>query len=271
MIQLNKYYLDDHTPAIPDGKTVEPTDDIQTWIKCAGRKDLYTTLADVLADTTCLAALIADNNACDYLVRSTTWTTICSDVNAMTDIGANNYAADTLLYGQSAAWPTAILNSIYFERVLNYTNPTMTSSTTPEGTVNTNASASSSSFAAWKAFDHNLSTSFYNDRSKANGDYVEYVFAKPVKVFKTFVSMAGGGISQTQYCDLSLLKTDGNRVDIKNISYNYAGGYNTYQSTDNQLDGYIANSIRLTLTGTSSGKYYFLRPEEIQVWGRVDV
>lgn len=61
--------------AIPDGSTVTPTDDIQTWLKCAGITDktTYTTLADVLADTDTFIALCADSNACDYMARSTTW------------------------------------------------------------------------------------------------------------------------------------------------------------------------------------------------------
>lgn len=59
---------------IPDGSTVTPTDDIQTWLNCANIWDKsYTTLAEVLADTTTLSALISSNNAVDYLVRSTTW------------------------------------------------------------------------------------------------------------------------------------------------------------------------------------------------------
>ena len=59
---------------VPEGSTVLPTDDIQTWLECAGITDKsYTTLAEVLADSTTLAALIADNNAVDYMVRSKSW------------------------------------------------------------------------------------------------------------------------------------------------------------------------------------------------------
>ena len=60
--------------AIPDGSTVMPTDDIQTWLNCADIWDKsYTTLDEVLADTDTLVALMANDNAVDYLVRSTTW------------------------------------------------------------------------------------------------------------------------------------------------------------------------------------------------------
>lgn len=58
----------------PTGSTVTPTDDIQIWLHCAGIYDkTYTTLDEVLADNTTLLALISDNNAVDYMVRSTDW------------------------------------------------------------------------------------------------------------------------------------------------------------------------------------------------------
>lgn len=60
---------------VPDGSTVLPTDDIQIWLNCADiyDKTTYTTLSDVLSDTTTLSTLIADNNAVDYMVRSKSW------------------------------------------------------------------------------------------------------------------------------------------------------------------------------------------------------
>jgi len=60
--------------AIPEGATVTPTDNIQTWLKCANITDkAYTTLAEVLADEVTFETLIADSNACDYMARSTSW------------------------------------------------------------------------------------------------------------------------------------------------------------------------------------------------------
>ncbi len=59
---------------VPDGKTVLPTDDIQTWLNCADIWDKeYTTLAEVLADKDTLVKLMASDNAVDYMVRSATW------------------------------------------------------------------------------------------------------------------------------------------------------------------------------------------------------
>lgn len=58
-----------------NGKTVLPTDDIDTWIKCAGLQNTnnYSTLAEVLADTELFDTLLRDSNACDYMARSTSW------------------------------------------------------------------------------------------------------------------------------------------------------------------------------------------------------
>lgn len=73
MKQLNWYQIFGKSN-IPDGRTVTPTDDIQIWLHCANIWDkTYTTLAEVLADTDTLTALINSNNAVDYMVRSTTW------------------------------------------------------------------------------------------------------------------------------------------------------------------------------------------------------
>lgn len=70
---------------IPDGRTVLPTDDIQIWLHCANIwGKTYTTLAEVLADTDTLSALIASENAVDYMVRSTTWAVATALVPTMT-------------------------------------------------------------------------------------------------------------------------------------------------------------------------------------------
>lgn len=58
----------------PNGATATPTDDIQTWLQCGGIFDKsYTTLSEVLADSTTLSTLINDHNAVDYMKRSKTW------------------------------------------------------------------------------------------------------------------------------------------------------------------------------------------------------
>lgn len=60
----------------PDGATVTPINDIQTWLNCAGiyDKTTYSTVKDVIEDKDTLAILIKDNNAVDYMVRSNNFT-----------------------------------------------------------------------------------------------------------------------------------------------------------------------------------------------------
>ena len=166
--------------SVPEGSTVLPTDDIQTWLACAGITDKsYTTLNEVLADSTTLLALISNDNASDYLVRSTTWASgITADSTAMTDIGANDYCARTLL--ADSTWRTAICNSAYIESVLDIKVPTMTSDTTPSGQV-VKSGQYQTSEASWKAFDGNSSTKWSSGTS-GSVKYLGYIFTSSVCV-----------------------------------------------------------------------------------------
>lgn len=169
------------TPPIPTGSTVTPVNDIQTWLHCANVWDkTYTTIAQVLTDTSLVTTLIASNNAVDYMARSTSWASaVCADSSAMTKIGANDYCADTLL--SVSTWLNAIRNSTYFERVLNVKIPTMTGSTSPYGEVNA-SSVYSSAQAAYMAFDSIVSTEWSASNGGVN-EYVSYTFTTPVKVY----------------------------------------------------------------------------------------
>lgn len=139
---------------VPNGSTVTPTGDIQTWLHCADiwNKN-YTTITQVLSDTTTLLALISNSNAVDYMARSTSWASnVTANSTAMTYIGNNNYCATKLL--SDSTWRNAICDSTYFESVLKVKVPTMTSNTAPSG----QAGANSGDTSAYKAFDNNSST-----------------------------------------------------------------------------------------------------------------
>lgn len=170
-----KEYSIDLSSSVPEGSTVTPTDDIQTWLACAGITDkAYTTIGEVLADSVTLSALMADNNASDYLVRSTTWASdVCADSGAMTDIGVNNYCANKLI--SEATWLAAIVNSTYIETVLNVKVPIMTSNNTPSGT----ASASyvyGVGYEAYRAFDGNTSTNWSASGEGNFPNWLQYKF-----------------------------------------------------------------------------------------------
>ena len=166
---------------IPDGATVTPTDDVQTWLHCANiwNKTDLTTIDDVIADTATLNILISDNNASDYLARSTMWTSdVCNNESAMTYIGLNDYCANKLL--ADSTWLEAICSSAYFKKVLNKSVPTMTSNTGSDG-GEASASSVENRYYAWLAFDKNTSTQGWS-AAEATNAWIAYDFGKEVKV-----------------------------------------------------------------------------------------
>lgn len=175
--------------AIPDGSTVLPVNDIQTWLNCAGifNKTTYTTISDVLADTTTLLALINSNNAVDYMVRSHDWCDdVCADATAMTYIGANNYAADTLLADDN---PNLV--------------PTMTSDTTPSGTCISNGADSGRQ--AYKAFDDS-DTTFHSITGTISAYYLGYTFPS-AKIVKS-ASILADSYNASYYYDVAIYAGD---------------------------------------------------------------
>lgn len=213
--------------SVPEGSTVLPTDVIQTWLACAGITDKsYTTLNEVLADSTTLLALMSNDNAVDYLVRSTTWASgITADSTAMTDIGADDYCAETLL--ADSTWLAAICSSTYFESVLDIKVPTMTGYTTPSGEV-IYSDRPSGSYEGWKAFDGNTTTLWR--KSTLSPSYVGYDFQKDVDIFKIQLNHIEGssikfqGYGASDWEDINDSITADNGIKTYNIS-----ALNSYQ------------------------------------------
>lgn len=178
-----KEYSVDLRQQIPEGSTAVPTDVVQTWLNCAGIFDKnYTTVSQVLADSTTLSALISSNNAVDYMARSTTWASdITVDSTAMSYIGLNNYCSNSLI--AVSDWLNAIVNSTYIESVLNVKVPVMTSNTTPSGECGGNGYYHN----YWYAFDGVTSDHWTSDKTgKTPNARVWYKFplAKLIKAFK---------------------------------------------------------------------------------------
>lgn len=261
---------------VPNGSTVTPTDDIATWLACAGLHQSYTTLNEVLADSAVLSALMASTNAVDYLVRSTTWATdICANELAMAYIGANNYCANTLL--ANSTWRTAICNSTYFESVLNVKVPTMTSNITPSG-VCSQGSRSWENYPAWKSFD-NDNTTFsvpLNDSTSDGEVWVQYQFTSPVCVnkvnFMAFYDTAYANQRQTV-----TFKVQGSNNGSTWSDLYTANNYQYPNSTDMQTVDFenstkyqyyriwYSNSIIKT-----TGGVYFTYYRTLQFYGRSD-
>lgn len=209
-----KEYSIDLSNSVPEGSTVTPTDDIQTWLACAGITDkAYTTIGEVLADSVTLSALMADNNASDYLVRSTTWASdVCADSGAMTDIGSNNYTANLLLTDNT--WCTAICNSTYFESVLNVKVPTMTSATTPSGEVSASSFYPLSYHEPYNAF--NSSTYGWSSADSDSTPWIEYEFVQAGSVAKIFYHRQYSGIAT----DVWTLKASNDGITYVDIEAN---------------------------------------------------
>jgi hypothetical protein len=167
----------------PTGSTATPVNVIQTWLHCANIwNKSYTTINQVLADTSTLLALISSNNAADYMARSTNWaSSVCANQTAMGYIGNNNYCANKLL--ANSTWRNAIYNSAYMESVLKVKVPTMTSNTAPSGEAFASSTTSSNNYAYF-AFDGVNNTYWSPTRTQAGtiNSFVGYDFGSPIQI-----------------------------------------------------------------------------------------
>lgn len=111
---------------------------------------------------------------------------LVSDSTAMSYIGLNNYAANTLL--ADSDWLNAICNSTYFESVLNVKVPTMTSNTTPSGQAFADTELDAT-YAAWKAFDGSNSSLWSNKYSSSaySTAYLGYKFTSAPTLKKAMI------------------------------------------------------------------------------------
>ena len=250
---------------IPDGSTVTPTDDIQIWLHCANIWDkAYTTISQVLADTSTLQALIASNNAADYMARSTTWSSdVTSNQSAMSYIGLNNYCSNALL--DNSTWRTSICNSTYFESVLNTKVPTMTSNTTPSGTCFA-SSKYDDTYDAWKAFNKAIVNQNYwcSYGNQAKNQYVGYQFSESVKIYR--IDLTNMSNNAAKNCKIQY-SSDGNTYsdacDFINPSTGSAVTTEIVNNTDN------VPYWRLFVTDGYTTEYIYVA--ELQFYGRSDV
>lgn len=255
---------------VPDGSTVLPTDDIQIWLNCADiyDKTTYTTLSDVLSDSTTLSALIADNNAVDYMVRSTTWASgICADSTAMTYIGLNNYCANTLL--ADSDWLNAICNSTYFESVLNVKVPQMTDNTHPSGI----ASDSDNSSSAYKGLGVYAEDPNYVNLENNQNAKVMYEFPSTVTIYKIYMHLRNGSSLSRSFNYKASGSTDGLTWNdmFSGIAWNDSGNgdtTNTVIATNPITAKHFAGDCYV---GTKDGSNKYSVRMKVQFYGRIDV
>ena len=257
---------------IPDGRTITPVNDVQTLLHCAGIFDkAYTVLSQLLADTASLYSVITDNNAIDYLVRSTSFASgTCGDSTAMTYIGSDNYAANTLLSDNT--WLNAIANSAYFESVLNVKVPTMTSNTTPSGVVSSSSVYNSQpQYYAYQSLSGNSSnTALLSGTTGTWG----YQFTSAVKVYKFITKEYGnsGTVATTSMFKDATIQASNDGNTWTNVS--------TIANTDNTAGKqyvYVFNPsndfeyYRINITTNFGSTLYTQIGVLSQFYGRVDV
>ena len=253
----------------PDGATVTPTDDVQTWLHCANiwDKTNLTTIDDVIADTTTLNTLIANENASDYLVRSTTWASdVCNNESAMTYIGLNDYCANTLL--NDSTWVTAIcsVDETLFTKILNEYVPRMISYTEPSGWVG--SSSEQSGYPAWKAFDKDTSTQGWTSPENTHA-WIVYQFYKKVKVNAIdIVPYKQNNSGGSRVKDFILQGYDGNEwKDIYNDTFP--------NDSVNKLFSFINNMsctmYRLYVKNNYSTNNGYIIINELQFYGRASL
>ena len=249
-----------------DGST-ETANDVQILLYCADiYNKSYTTISQVLADSSSLAQIISSQNAIDYLVRSTTWATdVCSDSGAMGLIGLNNYASNTLL--ADSTWLNSICNSTYFESVLNVKVPVMTSDTTPSGIVT--CSSVYGAFKGYMAFEG--SNGRWLSSSKTD-QWIAYEWSDKTPsvklvVVNNAVLPSDGTLPKNMHFDVY---SNGSYTTLSNFVMQYTSAYvGSLKQVINNT--YYSNKYRLYITDSIDNSKSLLGLLNLQFYGREDV
>lgn len=182
---------------------------------------------------------------------------------AMSYIGLNNYASNTLL-GDST-WCSAICNSTYFESVLNVKVPTMTSNTTPSGVCSASSENSSGTTPAWKAFDNDNSTMWSSAIDQITNQWLSYQFASPKKI--CMVVLTNVTRSSNIYLPANCkIQYTSNYVDVKSFVNSDVQSETTKVVLDEPL---TSEYWRLFMADNTGNRYIQLAT--LQFYGREDV
>lgn len=190
--------------SVPDGATVTPVNDITTWLKTGeiSNQYSYTTIEQVIADSTCTQSLMNNENAMKYLARSTEFAdAICASETTMTYLGQSAYVDDTVL--NSDLWVQKITNSSHMEKVFYGLIPVLTSNNDNgylcSASSYWNESVIYKSFAH-KSFDYYVGQdwSAWSSLGSESADLViEFPNVENVKLLKFYPFMNKGNISSS--------------------------------------------------------------------------
>ena len=122
------------------------------------------------------------NNTAVYTLQFYSEAGITESSTAMTYIGTNDYASDTLL--ADPTWSAAINASTYWQSVMNGKAPIMTSNTTPSGQCICDGTGIQTG-AAWTLFDGSTSTPLYEYGTHTK--YFGYIFTDNVLIRKFYI------------------------------------------------------------------------------------
>lgn len=227
---------------IYDGSTITPVNDVQTWLYCGDVTDKdYTTISQVLNDADTVKALMTNDNAVDYLVRSTSWvSSIANDSTAMGYIGASDYASDTLL--GNSTWNNAIVSGNHLDDILNTTVPTMTSNIYPYGTITTGYTLAG--YEPYKAFNSDSTGGIFGTSGTSN--YIVYDFEFSVIICKIMIKIVNTGQGKPFTTSVVLQGSNDNSTwtDLKTIN-----------ASDLELN---TNAQYFTVTNKNKYRYYRL-------------
>lgn len=179
----------------------------------------------------------------------------CNNSTAMTYIGANNYASNTLL--GNSTWRNSIVNSTYKTSVLTPVVPTMTDNTTPYGTAI--CSTYYSTDLPYKAFDNDISTQWSAASSEDNPNYasVGYHATQKYKVYGAYVApranvttsnkiqASNDGVTWVDLCDYVTVNSGNNYT--ANIDFAYQDEYEyfrVYGRTESAGAGYYMRTAQ---------------------------
>ena len=195
---------------------------------------------------------------------------LCDNSTAMTYIGLNNYASNTLL--ADATWCEAICNSEYFESVLNVKVPTMTDNTHPYGEVTASAvSTATPGAASWKAFDDDSATYWNGGGGQYPNNYCRYTFPTSKKMYLIKYSFAGGYSSTFSYTAKFQTSDDG--VTWTDATDTYTLAFNGFETKTGNviLNGNAKRGYGIQILSCNNSGAYSFGVNELQFYGREDV
>lgn len=220
------------SPAVPDGRTVTPINDVTVWQQCAGiANPTYTTLADILADVGVLSVLMASDNAVDYLVRSKSWSTNKELVPTMT--------SNTTPSGYVASATSSLSSSYDAYKAFNGSYSTGTTDRWLS-TQDTEGGRLTIKFPSAVCIKKSSIVEYCADQTQTHNETTIYV---------------EGSNDGTTWSDTlgSLVLTDANKKNIQNITLNNNASYLYYSV---RFETYNITSVGTKYCGLAEVQFY---------------